>query len=258
MSCSRWLSIQSSLALATPVDSHCVSPGLRRFGATRTSIPSTPFNTRASLPCSRQIHRPLSERAPNESENYSGVGDGLGGDACSVAGTVAWLRRDAGTLLFCSSSILPMRSWRSAGTVREDQRGLFEELEQLSVSRPISVVPPMLSLFVQCFLPGIQFRFSLSELLFEQLNLVFGTSKPAQKESVTIEQEFFSYHRWIRSCLVEDEQIGEGFDVKRKLTLLRRRRSCRFNCDHFDGVTPGTLDIGKNRQHRQTNHNHCH
>jgi ATP-dependent DNA ligase len=25
MSCSRWLSIQSSLALATPVDSHCVS-----------------------------------------------------------------------------------------------------------------------------------------------------------------------------------------------------------------------------------------
>ena len=42
-----------------------------------------------------------------------------------------------------------------------------------------------------------------------------------------------------------DEPIGEGFDIKRKLALLRRRRSCRFNCDHFDGITPKTLDIGK-------------
>src|SRR5512132_2424798 len=66
MSCSRWLSIQSSLVLATPVDLHCVSRELRRFDATKTSIPSTPFNTRASLPCSRQTHRTLSERAPNE------------------------------------------------------------------------------------------------------------------------------------------------------------------------------------------------
>ena len=48
------------------------------------------------------------------------------------------------------------------------------------------------------------------------------------------------------------------FDVKRKLTLLRRRRRCRFNCDHFDGVTPRLLDIGENCQDRQTNHNHCH
>jgi hypothetical protein len=32
------------------------------------------------------------------------------------------------------------------------------------------------------------------------LNLVFRTSKPAQRESVTIEQEFFSFDRWIRSC----------------------------------------------------------
>src|SRR4029077_18405152 len=66
MSCSRWLSIQSNLALFTPVDSHCVSPELRRFDATRTSIPSTRFNTRASLPCSRQTHRPLQKRAPNQ------------------------------------------------------------------------------------------------------------------------------------------------------------------------------------------------
>src|ERR671919_1032206 len=66
MSCSKWLSIQSSLVIATPVDSHCVSPELRQFGATRTSTPSTPFNTRASLPCSRQTHRTLSERGPDQ------------------------------------------------------------------------------------------------------------------------------------------------------------------------------------------------
>jgi hypothetical protein len=46
---------------------------------------------------------------------------------------------------------------------------------------------------------------------------------------------------------MEDEEIGAAFDVKRKLTLLRRRRSCRFDCDYFGGITPETLDIGKNR-----------
>src|SRR4029077_16922613 len=66
MSSSRWLSIQSSLVLATPVDLHCVSLELRRFDATKTSIPSTPFNTRASLPCSQRTHRALSERAPKQ------------------------------------------------------------------------------------------------------------------------------------------------------------------------------------------------
>jgi hypothetical protein len=73
-----------------------------------------------------------------------------------------------------------------------------------------------------------------------------------------IRLDFFSYHRWTRSCFGAHEQIGEVFDVKRKLTPLGRRRSCRSNCNHFAGVTPETLDIGKNRQHRQTNHNHCH
>jgi len=57
---------------------------------------------------------------------------------------------------------------------------------------------------------------------------------------------------------MEDEEIGAAFDVKLKLTLLRRRRSCQLNCDYFDRSTPGTLDIGKNCQHRQTNHNPCH
>jgi hypothetical protein len=116
----------------------------------------------------------------------------------------------------------------------------------------------MLSLFRPMLSPGHPTPFSVEPVVVQQLNLVFGTSKPAQKESATIEQVFFSYHRWNRSCLVVTEQIGEGFDVKPKLTLLRRRRSCRFNCHYFDGITPGTLDVGKNCQYRQTNHNHCH
>ena len=140
----------------------------------------------------------------------------------------------------------------------ETRREVFEELEQFSVSRQVSVVPPMLSLFRPMLSPGHPTPFSVERVVVRQLNLVFRTSKPAQRESVTIEQEFFSYHRWNRSCLVVTEQIGEGFDVKPKLTFLRRRRGCRFNCHYFDGITPGTLDVGKNCQHRQTNHNHCH
>jgi hypothetical protein len=100
--------------------------------------------------------------------------------------------------------------------------------------------------------------FFVEPVVAQRLNLVFGTSKPAQKASLTTEQKFFSYHREIRSCLVVDEQIGEVFDVKRKLMLLWRRRSCQSNCDCFDGVTPQTLDIGKNRNDRQTNHDHGH
>ena len=65
--------------------------------------------------------------------------------------------------------------------------------------------------------------FSVERVVVQQLNLVFGKSKPVQKESVTIEQEFFSYHRWNRSCLVVDEEIGAVLDVKQKLTLLGRR-----------------------------------
>src|SRR5205823_14827012 len=115
----------------------------------------------------------------------------------------------------------------------------------------------MLSLFRPALSPGRPTLFSVERVVVRQLNLVFGTSKPAQKESATIEQAFFSYHRWI-SLFGGGRRNRRGFDVKRKLTLLGRRGSCRFNCDYFDGVTPGTLDIGKNRQDRQTNHNYCH
>src|SRR5882757_10236330 len=106
MSCSRWLSIQSSLVLATPVDSHCASRESRRFGATKTSIPSTPFSTHVSLPGSRQIYRVFRKECQLPPKNYSGVGDGLGEAACSVEGAVAWLRGTARTLVLCTSSIL--------------------------------------------------------------------------------------------------------------------------------------------------------
>src|SRR5215211_5367984 len=65
MSCSRSLSIRSSLVLATPVDWPCVFRELRRFDATKTSIPSTPFSTRASLPCTRRIYRAFREECLN-------------------------------------------------------------------------------------------------------------------------------------------------------------------------------------------------
>jgi hypothetical protein len=74
-----------------------------------------------------------------------------------------------------------------------EERGLFEELEQLSVS-PMSVAPPMLSLFRPMLSPGHPIPFSVERVVVQQLNLVFGTSKQAQKESVRIEQEFFSCH----------------------------------------------------------------
>jgi hypothetical protein len=77
-----------------------------------------------------------------------------------------------------------------------EERGLFEELEQLSVS-PMSVAPPMLSLFRPMLSPGHPIPFSVERVVVQQLNLVFGTSKQAQKESGRIEQEFFSCHLWI-------------------------------------------------------------
>ena len=78
----------------------------------------------------------------------------------------------------------------------------------------------MLSLFRPMLSPGHPTPFSVERVVVRQLNLVFGTSKPAQKESATTGREFFSYHRWIRSCLVVNEQIGEGFDVKTKVNAL--------------------------------------
>jgi len=81
----------------------------------------------------------------------------------------------------------------------------------------------MLSLFRPTLSPGRPTPFSAERVVVQQLNLVFGTSKPAQKESAKTGRKFFSFHRWIRSCLVVDEQIGEVFDVKQKLTLLGRK-----------------------------------
>ena len=135
---------------------------------------------------------------------------------------------------------------------------LFGAPKELSVSRPISLVPPMLSLFHPMPSRARPIPFSVERVVAQRLNLVFGTSKSALKESAPTEQKFFLYERSIRSSLMVDEEIGEVFDVKRKLTLLWRRRSCRSNCDCFDGVTPRTLDICKNCQHPETNQNHGH
>ena len=140
----------------------------------------------------------------------------------------------------------------------EARRELVWELEQASFSRSISPVAPMLSLVHPMLSPGRPTPFCVERVVARQLSLAFGTSRPAQKKSGTTAGDFFSYHEWFRSFFMEDEEIGEAFDVKRKLTRLRCRRSCRFNCDYLERITPEPLDICKKRQHRQTNHHYCH
>src|SRR4029453_3558402 len=109
----------------------------------------------------------------------------------------------------------------------EARLGLFGEPKELSVSQLTSLVPPMLSPFPPMLSPGHPTPFFVEGVVVQQFNLVFGRSKPAQKESAKTGRKFLSYHRWIRSCLVVDEQIGEGFEVKRKSMLLRCRRGLR-------------------------------
>jgi hypothetical protein len=167
MSCSRLLSIQSNLALATLVDSHCASPELRRFDATRTSTPSTPFNTRVSLPCSRQTHQILSERAPDQvSELLRRRGRTrrssffCGRNRCLVRSR----RRNSSSLylLHLAHEVLEIRGnrpLRLAGGMSRDWsdpgfHDRFRSFRQCFLS------------LIQCFLPGIQLRFPLSELLF--------------------------------------------------------------------------------------------
>jgi hypothetical protein len=104
---------------------------------------------------------------------------------------------------------------------------LFGELAELSVSRPISLDPPMLSLvcpMISLFRPmlsrGRPAPFSAERVVVQGLNLVFGTRKSAQKESATTGQKLFSYQQWIRFVLV-DEENGRLMYVKRNLMLLR-------------------------------------
>src|SRR6266550_5567370 len=169
MSCSRWLSIQSSLVLATPVDSHCVSRESRRFGAIKTSIPSTPFSTRASLPGSRQIYRAFRE------ERLNSASITLAWATDSAKQLVLWeeplpgyvvtrepsffaplpscaaFQRGAPEFVvlvqFLAVRDLPLGPLAQEEPSAEARRGLFGELAELSVSRPISLVPPMLSPF---------------------------------------------------------------------------------------------------------------
>lgn len=58
--------------------------------------------------------------------------------------------------------------------------------------------------------------------------------------------------------MMVDEQIGEVFDVNRKLTLLRRRRSSQSHRYDFYRITAGTLGIRKYRQQRQTKNDRHH
>ena len=74
----------------------------------------------------------------------------------------------------------------------EARQALVEELEQLSVS-PISVVPSMLSLSLPMPSPAHPTPFSFGRVVARQLNLAFGRSKPAQKESGTTKRKFSSY-----------------------------------------------------------------
>ena len=188
MSCSRLLSTQSNLVLATPVDSHCVSLELRRFDATRTSIPSTPFSTHASLPGSREIYRAFREERLNS------------------ASQLLWRRRRTrGSSFFCGRSRCLVRSYRgphflylfhlalpfgeallhSLFSFSSHLGRIRHQALEIRRNRPLrrgggcsrnwnnsrshdnfrSVRQCFLS-FVQCFLPGIQLRFPLSELLF--------------------------------------------------------------------------------------------
>ena len=68
---------------------------------------------------------------------------------------------------------------------------LFSELEQLSVSLPMSAAPPMLSPFRPMLSPAHPAPFSVGRVVVQQSNLVFRTSKPAQKESAKTGRKFF-------------------------------------------------------------------
>jgi hypothetical protein len=53
----------------------------------------------------------------------------------------------------------------------------------------------MLALFRPMLSLGHPALFSVERAVVQRLNLAFGTSKPAQKESATTEQEFFHINR---------------------------------------------------------------
>jgi hypothetical protein len=85
---------------------------------------------------------------------------------------------------------------------------VFGELEQLSVSLRISFVLQRLSPVRPTLSPGHPTPFSAGRVVVQQLHLVFGTNRSAQKESVPLEQEFFSYH-WSISHVRDHEELGD-------------------------------------------------
>ena len=129
------------------------------------------------------------EERLTSSQNYSGVGDGLGEAASSVAGAVAWLRRNAGNphFLYLFHLALPFGEalLHSLFSFSSYLRRICHEALELRRNRSLRLSggysgnwsnsrfrDQFLSFrqcflsFVQCFLAGIQLRFPLSELLF--------------------------------------------------------------------------------------------
>jgi hypothetical protein len=96
----------------------------------------------------------------------------------------------------------PDSALRCAPEGQEEPAGIdprvFGEREQLSVSLPFSFVPRTLSPVRPMPSPGHPIPFSARRVVVQQLHLVFGTNRSAQKQSVRIEQELFSYHSSMR------------------------------------------------------------
>ena len=84
-----------------------------------------------------------------------------------------------------------MRLVAQAEPSAEARPELFWAPKELSVSRPISLVPPMLSLFHPMPYRARPIPFSVERVVAQRLNLVFGTSKSTLKESAPTEQKFF-------------------------------------------------------------------
>ena len=128
----------------------------------------------------------------------------------------------------------------------ETGRASVEELEQVWVSRPISFVPPMLSLFRPMLSPGHPTPFSVERVVVRQLNLVFGTSREWQERCTLKGPEGFSCHESILlffRCKQRNERPLTG---QINLAALRWEWSWRSQYNRFDLIATKALDICEN------------
>src|SRR5262245_19610329 len=108
-----------------------------------------------------------------------------------------------------------MRPFSSGGTVRCGSRGLFGAPKELSVSRPTSLVPPVLFLSRPMPCRGRPIPFSVERVVAQQLESCFWQEQTSAEGISANRANVFLYHRSIRPWLVVDEEIGEVFDVNR-------------------------------------------